>query len=205
MLNLFYCLSVAISLNWEFAFGQIRKVILCRDLKGSIERYGNLRNGYLSIGDNLYDEDKIYIGLDGFLLYSIVNEKVDVKAYSNTNFRIFNHNTTIFNPSIALFSGRLSVLMNQKIIDKFILDAPYSLIETTFARFTIENSGQKLFNGHRYSSITLLDGNLKVANTISGDIFFLEKGKTLLSLSSGKFIFLDNLKNNKFLYLEVTD
>ena len=94
--------------------------------------------------------------------------------------------------------------MNKKITDKFILDAPCSVNETTFVRFMIENSGQNPFNGNRYNSITLIDMNIKVANTISGDIFLFEKRETLVYLSVGKFIFLDELKNNKYPSSEVT-
>ena len=78
--------------------------------------------------------------------------------------------------------------MSQNIIEKFILDVPCSVIE---------NSGQNLFNGHRYNSITLIDENIKVANTISSVIFLFIKRKALTSLGVVKFIFLNEIKNNK--------
>ena len=93
--------------------------------------------------------------------------------------------------------------MSQKITDKFILDAPCSVIETRFVRFMIENSGQNLFNGHIYNSITLIDENIKVTNIISGDIFLFEKRKTFICLRYRKFIFLGELKNNKFSSFEI--
>ena len=71
--------------------------------------------------------------------YWIVNKRVYVKVRNNSYFSIFTNNTGDFKSLIALFSGKLFVLMSHKITDKFISDVPCLVIKSTLARFAIEN------------------------------------------------------------------
>ena len=169
----------------------------CLDTKGSVQRYGSIRNGLLRKGDSIYDGDKIITGESGFISYAFINEKTNVKVFENSVIRVNSLRKKKGSSSeIALFGGKVIIETEKNSLHPFIVKSPSSTCSTLGSHFITEYKNELIYDNLSYCLFTVLGGAIKVQNNTSKNIMYLKNKETIISTMNGNFLQLDTFRNN---------
>ena len=180
----------------SLGFSNIENIGLCISSKGLVERTGLVRNGFLRRGDAIYNGDKIILREGKDFSFMIINEKIIIKAFNKSIFKIYNKGKGINVPELALFDGKVFINMDKNYESKIFLNTPEAIATTKGANFIVEYKDNLFFNSVTYSIFTVLFGKIKLENKKSGKIIFVNQGETIISTRDGKFFEMKTIDNS---------
>ena len=179
----------------EISFSRSEVVAFCTRANGQLERKGSVRNGVLQKGDSIYHGDKISAKEDEFLTFMNIYDRSMVDVYENSVVRVFENKSDMgIDSEMALFGGKVIVKMENN--RDLILNAPTAIVTAKGAHFIAEYKDENFFDNNTYSIFTVLTGKMKVENSISGKVIYIDQGETIIATRDGKLLELNTFKNS---------
>ena len=139
-------------------------------------------NQKLDIGSELFNDDFIRTGKDGFVKFSYLDDATTIKIHNNTELYVRGKaNNKIINKRLNINNGVLKLDVSKQKEDEFTIVTPTSIASVKGTKFIIESNldfGDKFYGfegiveiiNKESNKLIRLSKNLKVSSTPDGEI-----------------------------------
>ena len=169
---------------FSFSFSE-KSIAIATKAIGSVtyKKYSdNIVNTKLLMGSELFNDDYIKTGKDGFVKFSYLDDGTTIKIHNNTEVYIRGKSDNkIINKRLNISNGTLKLDVSKQKEDEFTIVTPTSVASVKGTKFIIESNidfGDKFYGfegiveiiNKESNKLIKLSRNLKVSSSPNGDI-----------------------------------
>jgi len=182
-------------LSMGSASSDTEAIALCLDIEGPVMRKGTMRKGLIRRGDYIYHGDKIIIGDIGSASFIMIYEDTSIRLYDNTVIRLMSERySLLYHSELRLFSGKVILEADDNRGYSFVVNTPTTTATVSGTNFLVQYEEDQLFKNIDYSIFTVLNGVIKLENTVSNHLMHVFSGETIVSTENGVFLPLDTFR-----------
>jgi len=146
------------------------------------KKYSNSKSEKLKMGSELFNDDYIRTGKDGFVKFSYLDDGTTIKIHNNTEVYVRGKaDNKIINKRLNISNGTLKLDVSKQKEDEFTIVTPTSVASVKGTKFIIESNidfGDKFYGfegiveiiNKESNKLIKLSRNLKVSSSPNGDI-----------------------------------
>ena len=170
-------------LFFAFSFSEESIAITTKSI-GTVDykKYSNDKSEKLKMGFELFNDDYIKTGKDGFVKFSYLDDGTTIKIHNNTEVYVRGKSDNkIINKRLNISNGTLKLDVSKQKEDEFTIVTPTSVASVKGTKFIIESNidfGDKFYGfegiveiiNKESNKLIKLSRNLKVSSSPNGDI-----------------------------------
>lgn len=175
---------ILLAVLFSFSFSE-KSIAIATKAIGSVtyKKYSdNIVNTKLLMGSELFNDDYIKTGKDGFVKFSYLDDGTTIKIHNNTEVYIRGKSDNkIINKRLNISNGTLKLDVSKQKEDEFTIVTPTSVASVKGTKFIIESNidfGDKFYGfegiveiiNKESNKLIKLSRNLKVSSSPNGDI-----------------------------------
>ena len=170
-------------LFFTFSFSEESIAITTKSI-GTVDykKYSNDKSEKLKMGSELFNDDYIKTGKDGFVKFSYLDDGTTIKIHNNTEIYVRGKSDNkIINKRLNISNGTLKLDVSKQKEDEFTIVTPTSVASVKGTKFIIESNidfGDKFYGfegiveiiNKESNKLIKLSRNLKVSSSPNGDL-----------------------------------
>ena len=135
------------------------------------------------------------IGDIGSASFIMIYEDTSIRLYDNTVIRLMSERySLLYHSELRLFSGKVILEADDNRGYSFVVNTPTTTATVSGTNFLVQYEEDQLFKNIDYSIFTVLNGVIKLENTVSNHLMHVFSGETIVSTENGVFLPLDTFR-----------